>query len=76
MRARGFAKQTGDYLASLEQSIPPAVLSEWRRQEAEWNERVLHIEEEINLESPYELKQDKGTSVVINPRWNKFADFV
>ncbi|KAI0687632.1 hypothetical protein C8T65DRAFT_700875 [Cerioporus squamosus] len=62
LRARDFAAETHQYLITLEQSIPPTILVEWRAQEAEWKERVLHIEEEINLESPYELKQDKALS--------------
>ncbi|KAI0713022.1 hypothetical protein C8T65DRAFT_695089 [Cerioporus squamosus] len=62
LRARDFAAETHQYLMTLEQSIPPTILAEWHAQEAEWKERVLHIEEEINLESPYELKQDKALS--------------
>ena len=72
-RAQDFAKQTGDYLTSLEQSIPPPVLTAWRGQEAEWEERVVHIEEEINLESHYELKQDKGVFAV-QSRWGEGVD--
>ncbi len=65
IRARDFAAETRQYLVNLEQSIPATTLAEWRVQEAEWKERVLHIDEEINLESPYELKQDKGAVAVL-----------
>lgn len=65
IRARDFAAETHQYLVNLEQSIPATTLAEWRVQEAEWKERVLHIDEEINLESPYELKQDKGAFAVL-----------
>ncbi len=64
LRARDFAAETHQYLLTLEQSIPSATLAEWRVQEAEWKERILHIDEEINLESPYELKQDKGAFTI------------
>lgn len=33
----------------------------------------MHIEEEINLESPYELKQDKGVFAV-QSRWGEGVD--
>ncbi|RPD55070.1 hypothetical protein L227DRAFT_475895, partial [Lentinus tigrinus ALCF2SS1-6] len=62
LRAQEFVTQTREYLASLENSIPTETLEEWRLQEAEWKEKIYHLEEEIDVASPYELKQDKALS--------------
>ena len=64
-RALEHAQRTTEYLAALEETIPDVQLSDWRNVEREWEERVLNLATEKNLESPYEMKQEKGLLLYI-----------
>lgn len=52
--------QAKEHLAELEESIPEQHVEDWRDEEKQWQERVLHLSEDINFESPYELRKDNG----------------
>ena len=44
----------------MEATIEARKLEIWRRQEREWEESVLHLEETLDLVSPYELNKQYG----------------
>ena len=53
-------EQAEDHLIAIEEKTPDALLEAWKHAEREWEEKVLHIEDEIDLESPNELKKEHG----------------
>ena len=65
LRALANRDQTKQHLEELEESIPEQHLDDWRDEEKQWQERVLHLSEDIDFGSPYELRKDNGT--IIHP---------
>ena len=65
--------RTKEYLAELEENIPPENLARWRVDEAKWKENVEHLERDgANFESPYELKKHQGMLGRTFPIFNQF----
>ncbi|KAI0643312.1 hypothetical protein C8Q79DRAFT_915187, partial [Trametes meyenii] len=54
--------QTSLSLEKLEQNISPALLAEWRAEEAEWLRKVVDIDNHKQLDNPYSLSAGAGLS--------------
>ena len=60
LRALAHRDQARQHLEELEESIPDEHLRDWRDEEKQWQERVIHLQEDIDFDSPYELRKDNG----------------
>ncbi|TFK79239.1 hypothetical protein K466DRAFT_505889, partial [Polyporus arcularius HHB13444] len=62
LRAVSHRAQAKEHLDELEESIPEQHVQDWRDEEKQWQERVFHLQEDIDFESPYELRPDNVLS--------------
>ena len=50
--------QAQSYLESVECSIPPAILAQWREEEGEWLRKVVDIRNHKTLDNPFVAPPD------------------
>ncbi len=68
-RAAEQKERASQHLQEIEECIPEEQLQQWRHEERVWEENVLHIEEEINFSSPYDLTPEKRMWRLDMPKW-------
>ncbi|KAI0649157.1 hypothetical protein C8Q79DRAFT_999013 [Trametes meyenii] len=50
--------QADAYLATAEATIDPVYLKQWKKEEAEWKNKVVDIKQHDNLDNPYEPNEE------------------